>query len=76
MFKFACLEQMTNCKIIENYNLQKVKEVMLYILNEMGDIDYYKLMKTVFCADRNNLMLWGEPITNLVYKGSADLPGW
>lgn len=65
---------MTNSKIIEEYNLQKVKEIMLYILNKVGDIGYYKLMKILFCADRNNLLAWGEPITNLEYKAKDHGP--
>ena len=63
-----------NSKIIEEYNLQKVKEIMLYILNKVGDIDYYKLMKMIFCADRNNLLVWAEPITSLQYKAKDHGP--
>lgn len=63
-----------NSKIIEEYNLQKVKEIMLYILNKVGDIDYYKLMKIIFCADRNNLLVWAEPITNLKYTAKKHGP--
>lgn len=61
-------------KIIEEYYLQKVKEIMLYILNKVGDIDYYKLMKMIFCADRNNLLVWAEPITNLKYQAKKHGP--
>lgn len=49
------------------YQSQKVKEVMLYILSKTGDIGYFRLMKTMFCADRQNLLRWGDPITNLDY---------
>ncbi len=63
-----------NSKIIEEYNLQKVKEIMLYILNKVGDIDYYKLMKMMYCADRNNLLVWAEPITNLRYQAKKHGP--
>lgn len=49
------------------YQKQKVKEVMLYIMSKTGDIGYFRLMKTMFCADRQNLIKWGEPITNLDY---------
>ena len=71
---FAHLKQIMNSKIIEEYNLQKVKEIMLYILNKVGDIDYYKLMKMIFCADRNNLLVWAEPITNLKYTAKEHGP--
>ncbi|MBQ6208875.1 MAG: SocA family protein [Prevotella sp.] len=49
------------------YQRQKTKEVMLYILSKMGDTGYFRLMKTMFCADRQSLLRWGGPITNLNY---------
>lgn len=58
---------MIKSKILDDFYLQKVKEMILYILKKTGDIDYYKLMKILFCSDRNNLLVWGEPITNLKY---------
>lgn len=56
-----------NTKILNDYYLQTVKEVMLYILGKTGDIGYFRLMKTIFCADRQNLLRWGDPMTNLNY---------
>ena len=53
--------------IYNKYQEQKNKEVMLYILSKTGDIGYFRLMKTMFCADRQNLLRWGEQITNLDY---------
>jgi hypothetical protein len=53
--------------VYQQYQNQKVKEVMLYILSKTGDIGYFRLMKIMFCADRQNLLRWGEPITNLDY---------
>ena len=53
--------------IFQQYQSQKVKEVMLYILSKTGDIGYFRLMKTMFCADRQNLLKWGDSITNLDY---------
>lgn len=49
------------------YQNQKIKEVMLYILNKVGDTGYFRLMKTMFCADRQNLLKWGDQITELDY---------
>lgn len=49
------------------YQNQKLKEVLLYILSKTGDIGYFRLMKTVFCSDRQNLLRWGDPVTNLDY---------
>lgn len=54
-------------KILEEYHLQEVKEVILYILSKTGDIGYFRLMKTIFCADRQNLLRWGDQVTNLDY---------
>lgn len=65
---------MVKSKILDEYYLQKVKEVILYILEKTGDIDYYKLMKILFCADRNNLLVWAEPITNLKYSAKNHGP--
>ena len=49
------------------YQNQKLKEVLLYILSKTGDIGYFRLMKTVFCTDRQNLLRWGDQVTNLDY---------
>lgn len=47
------------------YQHQKLKEVILYILNKTGDISYYMLMKILFCVERVNLLKWGEQMTAL-----------
>lgn len=65
---------MIKSKILEEFYLQKVKEMILYILDKTGDIDYYKLMKILFCSDRNNLLVWAEPITNLKYSAKDHGP--
>lgn len=49
------------------YQNQKIKEVMLYVLSKTGDIGYFRLMKTIFCADRQNLLRWGDQVTSLEY---------
>ena len=54
-------------KILSQYYLQVVKEVILYVLSKTGDIGYFRLMKTIYCADRQNLMRWGDQVTNLDY---------
>lgn len=54
-------------KILSDYYLQVVKEVMLYVLSKTGDIGYFRLMKTIFCADRQNLLRWGDQVTDLDY---------
>lgn len=49
------------------YQCQKLKEVILYVLNKTGDISYYMLMKILFCAERTNLIKWGEQMTDLKF---------
>lgn len=53
--------------IYQKYQNQKIKEVILYILSKTGAIGYFRLMKTLFCADRQNLLKWGDQITCLEY---------
>ena len=53
--------------ILKTYQNQKIKEVILYILSQTGIISYYNLMKIMFCAERRNLVRWGDPITSLQY---------
>ena len=53
--------------IYQEYERQKTKEVILYILSKTGDTGYFRLMKTMFCADRQNLLRWGCQITDLEY---------
>lgn len=65
---------MIKSKILDDFYLQKVKEMILYILDKTGDINYYKLMKILFCSDRNNLLVWAEPITNLKYSAKDHGP--
>lgn len=60
--------------IFQQYQSQKTKEVMLYILSKTGNIGYFRLMKTMFCADRQNLLKWGDPITNLDYYAKKHGP--
>lgn len=52
---------------LKKYENQKVKEAILYVLNQTGVISYFELMKTLFCADRANLKRWGDPVTCLTY---------
>ena len=60
--------------ILNQYLHQKIKEVILYILDKTGDISYFQLMKVMFCAERNNLMAWGEPLTSLDYYAKKHGP--
>lgn len=62
---FAAQIDMNN--ILKNYENQKIKEVILYILSQKGVISYFELMKIMFCAERRNLIKWGDPVTSLQY---------
>ena len=53
--------------LYQEYQSQKIKEVILYVLSKTGSIGYFRLMKTLFCADRQNLLKWGDQITCLDY---------
>lgn len=48
---------------IKSYNTQKIKEVLLFILQETGVISYYMLMKLLYIAEREHLAKWGTMIT-------------
>lgn len=48
---------------IKEYNTQKIKEVILYILQKTGSISYYMLMKLLYIAEREHLAKWGNMIT-------------
>ena len=60
--------------ILNTYQEQRLKEVLLYILDRTGSISYYKLMKMVFCAERQNLILWGDQITDLKFEAREHGP--
>lgn len=47
----------------KEYNDQRIKEVLLYILSKTGVVDYYHLMKILYLAERQHLARWGEKIT-------------
>lgn len=52
---------------LKKFEIEKLKQIVLYILNKTQKISYYKLMKMIFCSDRNNLLKWGDMITNQCY---------
>lgn len=60
--------------ILNTYQEQRLKEVLLYILDRTGSISYYKLMKILFCAERHNLILWGDQITDLKFEAREHGP--
>ena len=50
---------------IKKYEDQRIKEVLLYILNKTGVVDYYHLMKILYLAERQHLAKWGEKSSSL-----------
>ncbi|MDR2449839.1 MAG: SocA family protein [Prevotellaceae bacterium] len=48
---------------MNNYEQQKLIEVVLYILNKTGGIDFYHLFKILYFAEREHLAVWGDRIT-------------
>lgn len=50
---------------------QKLKEVVLYILNITGGLDYYRVFKVLYFAEKEHLKLYG---TRIVADNFAALP--
>lgn len=48
--------------VMDNYEQQKIVEVVLYILNKTGGIDFYHLFKILYFAERDHLAKWGDKI--------------
>lgn len=51
----------------QRFKKEKLKEVVLYILENTGDISYYKLMKILYCSERANLVNYGDQITDVKF---------
>ncbi len=51
----------------QRYKKEKLKEVVLYILEKTGDISYYKLMKILYCSERANIVNYGDQITDVKF---------
>ena len=60
--------------IYQKFKKDKLKEVILYILEKTGDISYYQLMKILFCSERVNLVACADPITDLKFKARQHGP--
>lgn len=60
--------------IYQKFKKDKLKEVILYILEKTGDISYYQLMKILFCSERVNLVACGDQITDLKFKARQHGP--
>ncbi|MDY6253353.1 MAG: Panacea domain-containing protein [Bacteroidales bacterium] len=47
---------------MNKYEQQKIIEVVLYILNKTGGIDFYHLFKIIYFAEMKHLVKWGHRI--------------
>lgn len=43
-----------------SFDKQRIIEVVLYILNKTGGIDYYHLFKILYFANQRSLVEWGQ----------------
>ncbi len=48
---------------MERYNKERLVEIVLYVLNKTGELDYYTLLKTIYFAELKLLAKWGQRIT-------------
>ena len=58
-----------SCNFAENfgkmdrYDKERLVEIVLYVLNKTGELDYYTLLKTIYFAELKHLAKWGQRIT-------------
>ena len=45
------------------FDKEKLVEIVLYVLNKKGGLDYYSLIKTLYFAELDHLAKWGRRIT-------------
>ena len=53
---------------MDQYNLEKLKAVMLYILSKCDGIDKYRFSKIFYFANREHLVRFGREIVNADLK--------
>ena len=46
------------------FDKEKIVEIVLYVLNKKGELDYYNLIKTIYFAELKHLAKWGRRITS------------
>lgn len=49
---------------MNDFEWQKLKEVVLYILQKTNGLDYYRIFKVLYFAEREHLMLYGTRIVS------------
>lgn len=50
-------------KKMDRFNKERLVEIVLYVLNKTGELDYYTLLKTIYFAELKHLAKWGQRIT-------------
>ena len=48
---------------MDRYDKERLVEIVLYVLNKTGELDYYTLLKTIYFAELKHLAKWGQRIT-------------
>ena len=48
---------------MDRFNKERLVEIVLYVLNKTGELDYYTLLKTIYFAELKHLAKWGQRIT-------------
>lgn len=48
---------------MERYDKERLEEIVLYVLNKTGELNYYTLLKTIYFAELKHMAKWGQRIT-------------
>ena len=59
---------------MDEFEMKKLAEVILYILHKTRTIDYYHLFKILYFAEREHLAKWGFRITSDTFRYSVGSP--
>lgn len=57
---YICIVERTKGSFMTTPERKKIIEVVLYILNKTGGLDYYRLFKILYFANQRSLVEWGQ----------------
>ena len=60
--------------MIEKFDIETAKAAMLYISRKFGKIDFIRLFKILYFAEREHLAKWGDLIVNDTYIAMKNGP--
>ena len=60
--------------MIEKFDIETAKAAMLYISSKFGKIDFMRLFKLLYFAERKHLAKWGDFIVNDTYIAMKNGP--